>query len=100
MSLEIEKNIADTITVKVSGRLDTFSSPEMEKVFDELIPMKKAISVDLLGLDYISSAGLRVILMAQKKMNANGEVLKFSNVNEIIRGIFETTGFNDILTIE
>ena len=100
MSLNIEKKIDEEICVILTGRLDTSSSPDLEKEFDELVPLKKPITVDMKGLDYISSAGLRVILVAQKNVNTNGTSLKFVNANDIIMDIFEMTGFIDILTIE
>ena len=100
MSLTIEKTIGEEIQVALKGRLDTSSSPELETEFDELIPMQKPITVDMKELEYISSAGLRVILVAQKRVNANGTSMKFIYVNEIIMEIFDMTGFSDILTIE
>ncbi len=100
MSLNIENQIGEEICVTLTGRLDTSSSPDLEKEFDRLVPLKKSITVDMKGLDYISSAGLRVILVTQKNVNTNGTSLKFINVNDIIMDIFEMTGFIDILTIE
>ena len=100
MSLTIDKTIGDEILVALTGRLDTASSPELEAELNELLPMKKPITIDMAGLDYISSAGLRVILMAQKQVNSNASSMKIVNVNEIIMEIFEMTGFVDILTIE
>lgn len=101
MSLTIEKNIDENILIQLKGRLDTSSSPELEdELLDNILPLKKPITFDLKELDYVSSAGLRVFLMAQKKVNANVSSMKFINVNEIIMEIFDTTGFSDILTIE
>lgn len=100
MSLEIEKSIGDPIVVKLNGRLDTASAPEFENVMNELILLVKPIIIDLKELDYVSSAGLRVFLMAQKKVNANTSSMKIINVNEIILDIFKMTGFTEILTIE
>lgn len=100
MSLNIEKKVGEEICIILTGRLDTSSSPDLEKEFERLVPLKMPMTVDMKGLDYISSAGLRVILITQKNVNANGTTLKFINVNDIIMDIFEMTGFVDILTIE
>ncbi len=80
------------------GRLDTVTAPEMEAVLKEVLPGVKSLTLDLAKLEYISSAGLRVLLSAQKVMNRQGE-MKVTNVNETIMEIFEVTGFSDILNI-
>lgn len=81
------------------GRLDTTTSPELEKELDASLDGVKELIIDLKKLSYISSAGLRVILKAQKRMNARGS-MKITGVNDTIMEIFEITGFADILTIE
>lgn len=81
------------------GRLDTVTAPEMESAIKELIPDITALTLDFAKLEYISSAGLRVLLSAQKAMSDRGE-MKVINVNETITEIFDVTGFSDILTIE
>ena len=83
----------------LAGRLDTNSSPELEKELREALPGVNALELDFENLDYISSAGLRVLLSAQKLMNRQGE-MKVTHVNETIMEIFDVTGFTDILTIE
>ena len=83
----------------LEGRLDTNTSPELEKELREALPGVNALELDFEKLDYISSAGLRVLLAAQKLMNQQGE-MKVTNVNETIMEVFEVTGFTDILTIE
>ena len=83
----------------LEGRLDTNTSPELEKELREALPGASALELDFEKLDYISSAGLRVLLSAQKAMNRQGE-MKVKNVNGTIMEIFEVTGFTDILTIE
>ena len=83
----------------LEGRLDTNTSPELEKELREALPGVSALELDFEKLDYISSAGLRVLLAAQKLMDQQGE-MKVTNVNETIMEIFEVTGFTDILTIE
>ncbi|MBR6050063.1 MAG: STAS domain-containing protein [Clostridia bacterium] len=87
------------LTVVVAGRLDTMTAPELEKELNESLEGVTALTFDLIKLDYVSSAGLRVLLSAQKKMNKQGE-MKLIHVNETIMEIFEVTGFSDILTIE
>ena len=88
-----------TLTVAPEGRLDTLTAPELEKVLKESLDGVEVLVIDLEKLEYISSAGLRVLLSAQKVMNKQGE-MKIKNVNETISEIFEVTGFSDILTIE
>ena len=86
------------LTVAVEGRLDTMTAPELEKALNEALDGVTALTLDFDKLVYISSAGLRVLLSAQKKMNKQGE-MKLIHVNETIMEIFEVTGFSDILTI-
>ena len=81
------------------GRLDTTTAPEFEKELEASLNGVKELVIDLKKLSYISSAGLRVLLKAQKQMNARGR-MKVTGVNEVIMEIFEITGFADILTIE
>ena len=87
------------LTVALEGRLDTTTSPELEKELRESLEGITALTLDLEKLEYISSAGLRVLLSAQKTMNKQG-TMKLTNVGEVILEIFEVTGFSDILTIE
>lgn len=87
------------LTVKVIGRLDTTTAPELERELTDSIAGVTKLSLDFIGLDYLSSAGLRVLLQAQKTMNKQGEMI-VRNVNETIMEIFEVTGFTDVLTIQ
>ena len=87
------------IVLKVTGRLDTTTAPSLETVAAEAVAACENLVLDFAGLEYISSAGLRVILKAQKAMAAKGG-MKLLHVNETIMEIFEITGFSDILTIE
>ena len=87
------------LTLAPEGRLDTITSPELEKVFKESLDGVSELTLDFAKLDYISSAGLRVLLAAQKTMNRQGS-MKIVHVCETIMEIFEVTGFLDILTIE
>ena len=96
----IEKLSTDTgITLKITGRLDTTTAPELEATVDGCIAGLKELVMDCSELEYVSSAGLRVILKAQKLMNTQGS-MKVTNVNETIMEVFEITGFADILNIE
>ena len=87
------------LTVTLAGRLDTTTSPQLEdEIKDEFEDIKELV-FDISELEYISSAGLRVLLFAQKKMNTQGSMV-IKGANEEIMEIFEVTGFVDILTIE
>ena len=98
--LTITKKIENgNAVLSPEGRLDTVTAPEMESAIKELIPDITALTLDFAKLEYISSAGLRVLLSAQKAMNDRGE-MKVINVNETIMEIFDVTGFSDILTME
>ena len=98
--LNITKNTNETeLTVALTGRLDTTTAPELEKELKTSLDGVTALIIDMAALDYISSAGLRVLLSAQKTMNKQGE-MKVVHVGETIMEIFEVTGFSDILTIE
>lgn len=97
--LNIEKRFGEDTLVKVSGRIDTISAPDFEKAVDEVLGEANSLVFDLAGVEYISSAGLRVILKAQKVMGNKGK-MKIINVPEAVREIFDITGFSDFLTIE
>ncbi len=98
--LNIQKSVEDShAVVALEGRLDTVTAPELEKELKEFLSGVSSLVLDLKCLDYISSAGLRVLLSTQKTMNRQGE-MKLIHVNETIMEIFEVTGFSDILTIE
>ena len=98
--MTIEKNLnGEVATLVIAGRLDTQTAPELEKELDGILPNLKELVFDMAGLEYVSSAGLRVILKAQKVMNTQGS-MKLTNVNDGIMEVFDITGFLDILTIE
>ena len=98
--MNIEKKInAESATLIVSGRLDTQTAPELENELDSVLAGIKELTFDFKELEYVSSAGLRVILKAQKAMNAQGS-MKLTGVNDSIMEVFDITGFLDILTIE
>ena len=98
--LNIEKKANGTeLTVVLAGRLDTTTAPELENELKNSLDNVTKLVIDLEGLEYISSAGLRVLLSAQKIMNGK-DGMKVTHVRETIMEIFEVTGFSDILTIE
>ncbi len=100
MSLKIEKKHDDAFdTVVLVGRLDTMTAPELENFISNELSGDENLVLDLEGLEYISSAGLRVILKLQKQKNKSGS-LKLVHVGEIVMEVLEITGFTDILTIE
>ena len=98
MTIEIKKNKEDII-IEIVGRLDTTTAPILEKTIDENLNGVKNLILDLKGLEYVSSAGLRVLLATQKKMQKD-KTMKVINVCELVMEVFEMTGFCDILTIE
>jgi anti-sigma B factor antagonist len=98
MTIEKIQNGAE-LNLKVVGRLDTTTAPQLEAEFKDSLTWVTKLVLDFENLEYLSSAGLRVILGAQKTMNKQGEMI-IKNVNETINEIFEVTGFIDILTIE
>jgi anti-sigma B factor antagonist len=98
MTIEIKKNDQETI-IEVVGRLDTITAPALDKTINEDIGETKNLVLDIKGMEYISSAGLRVLLAAQKKMQKIGS-MKVTGVCEEVMEVFEMTGFADILVIE
>ena len=98
MTIEIKRN-ADEIVLEIVGRLDTTTAPALDKTIQENLGDVKTLVLDFKGLEYISSAGLRVLLSAQKKMQQMG-AMKVVNVCESVMEVFEMTGFADILVIE
>ena len=97
--MKISKNLNGTaLTIGLEGRLDTTTAPELEKELNGLNDVNE-LTLDFGKLEYISSAGLRVLLAAHKIMSRKGG-MKVTHVNEIVNEVFEVTGFSDILTIE
>ena len=98
--MTIEKNLNKTeLIITLTGRLDTTTAPQLESELKASFDGLESLVLDFAGLDYLSSAGLRVLLAAQKQMNKQGSMV-VRNVNETIAEIFDVTGFSDILTIE
>ena len=98
MTIEIKKTAENTI-IKLAGRLDTTTAPALDKTISEGIADTAHLVLDVKELEYISSAGLRVLLGAQKRMQKIGS-MKLIHVCEAVMEVFEMTGFADILTIE
>ena len=98
--MTITKNLnGTTLEIALEGRLDTMTAPELEAELKKDMDGAESLVMDFSKLDYISSAGLRVLLFAHKAMSAKGG-MKVKNVNEIVQEVFDVTGFADILTIE
>ena len=98
--LKINKTAdAGKVNISLEGRLDTVTSPELDAELKEILKGTTELTLDFADLEYVSSAGLRVLLAAQKTMMNQG-TLKIVNVNDVVMEIFEVTGFTDILKIE
>ncbi len=98
--MTIEKKVnGSELSVTLTGRLDTTTAPELEAALKESLDGVENLILDFTGLEYLSSAGLRVLLAAQKTMNKQGSMV-IRNVNDTIQEVFEITGFADILTVE
>jgi len=98
--MTVDKKLAGTeLIIALAGHLDTTTAPQLEAELKANLPGVEHLVLDFAALDYLSSAGLRVLLAAQKQMNKQGDMVVRS-VNETIAEIFEVTGFSDILTIE
>lgn len=98
MTIEKKQNGTE-LEMLLSGRMDTNTAPQFEEEMKKSVEGVKKLILNFENLEYISSAGLRVILSAQKIMNKQGEMI-IRNVNEVVSEVFEITGFLDILTIE
>ena len=97
MTIEKKMN-GNELEIALEGRLDTMTSPELEAELNQSLAGADSLTLDFSKLEYISSAGLRVMLSAHKAMSAKGG-MKVTNVNEIVQEVFEVTGFADILNI-
>ena len=99
--MNIQKKLeGQTLTLTLEGRLDTTTAPQLEAVVRSSLEGVGSLVMDLAGLDYLSSAGLRVLLSAQKQMNRKKGKMVVRHVCETIMEVFDMTGFSDILTIE
>ena len=98
--MTIEKKFnGENLTIALTGRLDTTTAPDLEKEIQDSTKGIKSLTLDLKNLEYISSAGLRVVLGAQKLMSKQGQ-MNLVNVSDAIKDIFEMTGFSEILNID
>ena len=98
--MTITKNMNGTdLEIALEGRLDTVTAPELEQELKDSMDSAETLTLDFSNLEYISSAGLRVLLAAHKNMVKKGG-MKVLHVNEVVQEVFEVTGFADILTIE
>lgn len=98
MNINTEKN-GNEFIISIEGRLDTITAPELETIVKTSLEGIVSLVLDFSKLEYISSAGLRVVLTAQKIMNKHGKMV-IRNVNSNVHEVFDITGFSDILTIE
>jgi len=99
--MEISKNInGETLLVTLSGRLDTTTAPELEGAIKDDLANVKTVKFDMGAIEYVSSAGLRVILSVQKAMTAKGGELTLKKVNDEVMEVFDMTGFSSFLKFE
>ena len=99
--MEIEKiQNGDVTTLNLTGRLDTVTSPDLQKTLVEIMPGTHVIELNFSKVDYVSSAGLRVLLFGQKNTQASGKTMKLKNVSTEVSEVFKITGFDGMLIIE
>ena len=96
MTVNIERNY-ELVTLEISGRLDTATAPNLEKIINEFPEDTKELLFDMSGVEYISSAGIRVLLGAYKKMNLNNGIMRIEKANDMVREVFEMTGLLELL---
>ena len=98
MTIKKEQN-GTALTIALEGQLDTMTAPALEAELEDALKSADSLVLDFSELDYVSSSGLRVLLSAHKRMSCKGG-MKVKNINEIVREVFEVTGFCDFLDIE
>ncbi len=98
--MEIVINHGDSLNVVLVGRLDTTTSPVLEKRLKEEDIKENLVILDFKDLEYISSAGLRVLLALKKNLEANKKSLEIHNINDVVNEVFKVTGFSNVLTIK
>ena len=99
MTINVERDF-ELVTLGITGRLDTTTAPNLEAVINELSEDTKELVFNIAELEYISSAGIRVLLWAYKKMNQNGGIMRIEKANEMVREVFEMTGLSEMLDQE
>lgn len=99
--MQIEKEKQEKMLIlKLGGRLETSTAPKLQEVVEKELEEVTELRLDMKNLEYVSSAGLRVLLAASKKMKAKNAVMTVYNVNEEVMEVFKITGFNEILSIQ
>ena len=96
MTINVERDF-ELVTLEITGRLDTTTAPNLESVINELSDDTKELIFDMSGVEYISSAGIRVLLSAYKKMNTNHGIMRIEKANDMVREVFEMTGLLELL---
>ena len=96
MTINVERDF-ELVTLEITGRLDTTTAPNLESIVNELSEDTKELVFDISGVEYISSAGIRVLLGAHKKMNLNQGTMRIEKANEQVREVFEMTGLSNML---
>ena len=96
MTINVERDF-ELVTLEITGRLDTTTAPNLESVINELSDDTKELIFDMSGVEYISSAGIRVLLGAYKKMNLNNRIMRIEKANDMVREVFEMTGLLELL---
>ena len=99
MTINVERDF-ELVNLEITGRLDTTTAPKLEAVINELSEDTKELVFDMAGLEYISSAGIRVMLASYKKMNLNQGIMRIEKANDMVREIFEMTGLLRMLEQE
>ena len=99
MTINVERDF-ELVTLEITGRLDTTTAPNLESVINELPEDTKELIFDMSGVEYISSAGIRVLLGAYKKMNLNNGIMRIEKANDMVREVFEMTGLSEMLDQE
>ena len=99
MTINVERDF-ELVTLEITGRLDTTTAPNLESVINELFDDTKELIFDMSDVEYISSAGIRVMLGAYKKMNSNQGRTRIEKVNDMVREVFEMTGLSEMLDEE
>ena len=96
MTINVERDF-ELVTLEITGRIDTTTAPNLESVINELPEDTKELIFDMSGVEYISSAGIRVLLGAYKKMNTNQGIMRIEKANDMVREVFEMTGLLELL---
>ena len=99
MTINVERDF-ELVTLEITGRLDTTTAPNLETVINELSEDTKELVFNMAEVEYISSAGIRVLLSAYKKMNQSGGIMRIEKANEMVREVFEMTGLLEMLDQE